>query len=289
MTIAEFLAGPLPQASALNYAARTVRQLLAHRLNCDPAALHAHPDREIPSEILARLQTDLDQLAKGRPAAHVFGSVPFLDWTFKCDERALIPRPETEALCYLVIQRYAGKQPPRRVLDLCCGSGVLGLSLASAFPETTVVLTDLCPEALSLCEENKNLLGLGDRVRLLRGDLWDALPDDTEPFDLIVANPPYVAADDPVEASVLQWEPRHALYSDEDGLAHLKRILDGLARFLAPGGTAAFELGHHHAEMLGSRPTAPGLSRLGALARDPFNVPRFLIFDESKPGTPMGP
>ena len=276
MTIAEFLARPLPEAPGLIHAERTVRQLLADRMGCQMGSLDAFPERAIPADVLTRLETDLTQLAEGHPPAHVFGHVPFLDWDFKIDARALIPRPETEALCYFVTRRYAGKKPPCRVLDLCCGSGVLGLSLALTFPESSVVLTDLCPNALALCEENAALHGLRNRVQLCEGDLWHAVNEEDR-FDLIVANPPYVAADDRVEQSVRLWEPPVALYSERGGTAHIEGILKRLDHFLAPNGFAAFELGHYHAETFVPQPG--GLTGAFSWEADPFGVPRYLIYD----------
>ncbi len=254
---------------------RALRQLLAHRLGTVEALLLAHPDRALPAALDERLATDLAHLEQGRPLAWLYGFQPFLDWDFRCDARALIPRPETEALVGRVAERLRDR-PPRAILDLCCGSGVMGLSLALCFPAATVALTDLSPAALELCRENIADHQLDARAQCHLGDLWGALPPGR--YDLIVANPPYVAAEDHVDALVLDHEPHLALFSDDHGMDHIKRILARLDDFLEPGGSAAFELGHHHhttlAPFLAQRPDRDRFR----FDQDPFGVSRYLFY-----------
>ena len=258
-------------------AARDLRRLAAFRLGVSEAHVLAFPERLLEAEQLTRLQVDVDDLRKGRPAAYIFGEVPFLDWDFTVDERALIPRPETEALADWVRRRIAAR-PPQKILDLCCGSGVLGLALGKSFPEAQVTLTDLSEPALGLCQENAARLEMTTRTRILAGDLFGAISA-PETFDLIVANPPYVAEDDRVEQGVLGHEPHLALYSEDSGMAHIKAILDGLDAHMAAGGLAAFELGHNHQDLLDPwlKDRFPG-KNTGWVA-DPFGVLRFLFYD----------
>ena len=258
---------------------RNTLELIAFRIETPKAFALAHPERSLTSRQAEQLRTDLRQLAAGRPPAYILGTHPFLDWEFIIDERALIPRPETEDLCRLVLERYQTRPEPARILDLCCGSGVLGLSLALSFPHARVLVTDLCPEALALCGENIRRFRLASRVTSARGDLWAAVPAG-ERFDLIVANPPYVAQTDQVQDQVLDFEPHQALFSGDGGSAHIKAILKALPTHLAPGGLAAFELGHHHRRTL-----APFLRRLPdptffRWQSDLFHIPRFLFCDQ---------
>jgi len=248
---------------------------MAERMGVDETALLAYPEREAPAPVAERIRADFVELAAGRPPAHLFGHAPFLDWDFLTDPRALAPRPETEALAARVIQ-LVKRRPPRRILDLCCGGGALGLALTLAFPESRVLLTDLSAEALALCQENVHKHRLEERVRLRQGDLWAAVPPN-ERFDLIVANPPYVAAGDPVEPSVLVYEPELALFSGDGGMACAKRILAELPERLERRGSAALELGHEHHRMLApwlEQRLPPGSWRW---ERDPFDTPRFLF------------
>ena len=274
-----------PRGTDLPDARRTIQRVLAMHLRISISSLVAFPEREVDDETVARFEADLEALERGRPEAHILGTVPFLDWEFHCDARALIPRPETEALAGLVLRLLHEHRPPYRVLDLCCGGGVLGLSMALSFPDAYVVLSDSSAEALALCGENITRHQLGGRTQLLEGNLWEPIP--LTRFDLIVANPPYVAAEDEVSASVLQWEPRDALYSSDRGMAHIKAILTSLGDYLARDGLAAFELGHAHYETL--TPWLLKLKLSGAFLweKDPYGVRRYLIYDPSGrlPGT----
>lgn len=287
MNIGQFVSTRRAHLTHVPRATWLLRQLIALRLDIPEATVWAHPDRPLPEPVLTRLEADSAALAKGRPPAYVFGRTPFLDWTFLSDERALAPRPETEALAERIIERvrprfeaWTADHSPR-VLDLCTGSGVLGLSLALAFPGAEVVVTDLCADALALAAENVALHSLGDRVTCRQGDLWQAVEKDAR-FDLIVANPPYVAADDPVETSVTGHEPHLALYSGDGGRAHIQTILQDLSHHVHQGALAAFELGHQHRQTL--TPQLP--PRLGMIAweADPFGVERYLFCEPSPLG-----
>lgn len=257
-------------------APRTVRQLVAHRLQLDHSHLFTHPSRILTPEQCAQIDADISQLAAGIPSAYVFGEVPFLDWDFFCDSRALIPRPETEALADEL--RKTLPRAPLSILDLCCGSGVLGISLALHFTQATLVLTDICGDALALAEKNLERHHLGLRANCYQGDLWEAIPSN-QTFDLIIANPPYIAADEVVEDQVLRHEPHVALFSEEEGTLHIRRILSQLDSYLNPGGWAAFELGHTHHHLLFSRTSFPLCEGLFHWRKDPFGVPRYLFYD----------
>ncbi len=227
---------------------RELRALAAAYTGKSTGFITTAPDWILPAELQQRLAEAAAAALAGKPWAYVFGSLPFLDHEFKVDNRALIPRPETEWLVDALIRAHRS-HPPRRILDLCCGSGCIGLSLAAAFPESETVLTDVSREALALTAENAAALGLSERVACYAGDLWAALPDET-PFDLITANPPYVGREEVLDASVVDHEPHVALFSDDGGMDHIKRILNDLARYMNPGGCAAFELSHLHRQSL---------------------------------------
>lgn len=227
---------------------RELRALAASFADKSTGFVTTSPDWVLSPVLQQQLADATDAALAGKPWAYVFGNVPFMNHEFKIDERALIPRPETEWLVDAIIRAHQNK-PPRRILDLCCGSGCIGLSLAAAFPESETVLTDLSEDALALTAENANALGLSDRVACYAGDLWAALPE-TTPYDLITANPPYVGHEELLDASVVDHEPHVALFSGDGGMDHIKRILNDLARFMNPGGCAAFELSHLHQQSL---------------------------------------
>jgi len=121
---------------------KTLRELVAFRLGVSPARCFSHPEMEIPADIETILWRDVDSIVSGVPLGYLFGSVQFLDEEFLVDSRALCPRVETEELCDRVIKRLIGGVEPKCILDMGCGSGVLGLRLAMEFPDSQAVLCD---------------------------------------------------------------------------------------------------------------------------------------------------
>ena len=163
---------------------------------------------------------------------------------FKCDARALIPRPETEELVEKILAHYKKRNsPPGRILDMGTGSGVIGLSLAHAFPEAHATLADISPDALALARENAGKTALPDgRAAFILSDLFQNLTGGH--FDLIVANLPYIAADEvPTLAAEVQRDPVLALDGGPVGTEIIARFLADLAPHAAPGALIALEIG----------------------------------------------
>jgi release factor glutamine methyltransferase len=158
----------------------------------------------------------------------------------------LIPRPETEVVAGLAIDAAAGLDHPALAVDLGTGSGAIALSLAAErWPHIEVWATDRSPDALEVARAN--LAGLGRRaavVRLAEGDWFGALPDDLRGrVDVLVSNPPYVAADDPLPPAVADWEPTAALVPGPTGLEAIEHLVAQAPDWLAPGGTLVVEIG----------------------------------------------
>ena len=197
---------------------------------------------------VAHLDAMLARLGTGEPLQYVVGQWPFRTIDLFVDRRVLIPRPETETVVEEALRLARAMPSPLLCADLGCGSGAIGLSLAAELPYsgTTVWLTDVSPDALSVARANA--VGVGRNaanVRIAQGEWFAALPDDLRGcFDLIVSNPPYVADDDPtVEAVVHEWEPHVALYSGVDGLAAISEIAAHVVDWLRPGGALVLEIG----------------------------------------------
>ena len=158
----------------------------------------------------------------------------------------LIPRPETEGLVEAVLSvlrdELARWREPR-VLDLGTGSGAIALAIAAEWPAAVVTATDASEEALAVARANAAACGLAERVRLLQGDWFQALAPD-ERFEVIVSNPPYIAAGerDALQIQVREFEPEQALFSGEGGLEALREIVDESPRYLVGGGLLALEL-----------------------------------------------
>jgi release factor glutamine methyltransferase len=224
-------------------ARRNMEHLLAKQLGCSRMQLYTQFDRPLVESELAPLREALKKRADGIPLQHILGEVHFLGHDFICDNRALIPRPETEELVEMILTLI----PPAselNILDVGCGSGVIGLSLAAKRPQCHVSLVDISPAALDLSRTNASKLIITN-VTFLQSDLLDSV---TGTFDLIVANLPYVPDG---EASLMKKELAHdpplALFSGTQGMDHLRRFIPSAFNFLKPGATLALEIGHDQA------------------------------------------
>jgi release factor glutamine methyltransferase len=194
------------------------------------------PEVLVPPPLASRMLEGARRRAAGEPLAYVTGRIGFRRLTLRTDRRALIPRPETEGLVDLLLERVRGG----RVADLGTGSGALALSLAEEGPFARVVATDRSVEALRLAAENRHATGLD--VDLLAGDLCQPLAAGS--FDALVSNPPYLTEGEyaALDSSVRAWEPAAALVSGPDGLDATARLLDEGRRVLRAGGWAAVEV-----------------------------------------------
>jgi release factor glutamine methyltransferase len=231
--------------------------LLGHAIGVDRTVSVAHPEPQVGADAAATFEADVERRARGEPVAYIRGFKEFFGLAFSTDSRALIPRPETERLVELaaaeVMRRLTSGPRPAgapalRIADVGTGSGTVAVGLAVAcrrrqvYDEIEILATDSSAEALGLARENAVGHGVADRVRFVEADLLP--PVFGKPFDLILANLPYVrsdAIDDlPVAAS---FEPRSALDGGVDGLAVIGRLLSRLDDALAPGGQALIEIG----------------------------------------------
>jgi release factor glutamine methyltransferase len=231
--------------------------LLGHVIGADRTAIVAHPDAPVGAGAHARYLDDLVRREAGEPVAYIRGFKEFYGLAFSVDPRALIPRPETELLVELaereIMRRLtAAPRPPgaRPILavDVGTGSGTIAVAVAAsirrrgAYEQLEIIGTDASAAALDLARENAVGHGVGDRVRFIEADLLP--PVVVQPFDLVLANLPYVRSDAidglPVAAS---FEPRAALDGGHDGLVVIRRLLERLPEALADGGTAFLEIG----------------------------------------------
>ena len=223
----------------------TAELLLAHALCCDRVRLYLDFDKPLGEEELTAYRELVKRRAAGEPTAYLTGRRDFFGRTFRADRRALIPRPETELLVEAAL---AALPQDGALLDLCTGSGCVGVTVALERPRARVVAVDLSGEALALAGENAQALGA--RVELLQGDLYHPLPPDLR-FDVIVANPPYVPSPEVASlARELSHEPALALDGGEGGLAVARRVVAGAPARLGPGGTLVVEMHESHGESL---------------------------------------
>ena len=188
-----------------------------------------------------RFRRLVERRTSGEPLQYLEGTVQFGPVTLRIDERALIPRPETEQL-YERVSGILSASSPRVIVDIATGSGNLALALKHDFPQARVLGSDIEVHAISLARENSLVTGLS--VEWFVGDLFDPLPADLRGrVDAVVANPPYVSVGIPLPSDVAEHEPGSALFAGEDGLAVLRRIAGRVGEWLGPRGLIACEIG----------------------------------------------
>ncbi len=243
--------------------------LLAHLLGKDRVFLYTHPDFEVPPEVEQRFWAWIERRREGYPVAYLIGYREFYGRPFLVREGVLIPRPETEHL----VERALAKIPPESaptIIDVGCGSGAIAITLALERPQSFVVATDLSQRALSIARENRLRLDAGN-VALLRGR-W------LEPFrsgiaDMVVSNPPYVAAGDPYLRGEIRFEPPEALVSGPTGLEAYEALVPQAFRVLKRGGWLLLEHGFDQAEAVAEILRRAGFREIRTF-RDLQNLPR---------------
>ena len=225
---------------------RLSAQLLAgHVLSLDRLHVELACDRELAPGEHARLMELASRRAQGELMAHLLGHREFYGREFAVGPHTLIPRPDTETLVDTVLRLFPDTTAPLTFADLGTGSGCIGITLACERPCWQGVLLELDRDALAVAQRNAHAHGVTERVRCVAGDMF-APPFGDGRLDLVVANPPYIAGAerDEVMPEVLRFEPHTALFSANDGLAHLQACASQAARLLKPSGAVVLEHGY---------------------------------------------
>jgi len=218
--------------------------LLAHLLNVQRSYLYAHPERLLSIEEQTRFAALIKKRTQGQPVPYITGHCEFWSLDLMVTPDTLIPRPETELLVELALQK--SNASPRWVADLGTGSGAIALALAQERPDWIIYATDSSLAALSVAKANALRLQIKNII-FCQGIWCAALPRIL--FDMIVSNPPYVAEDDAhLQQSVLATEPASALFSDKDGLKDIQHIIHEARMYLKPGGCLLLEHGFSQRE-----------------------------------------
>jgi release factor glutamine methyltransferase len=244
------------EAAGVEGAARDARRLLAHALGVAPDVLAGRMTDPVPEAAVAAFDALVGRRAAREPVSHLTGQRAFWGRDFRVTRDVLDPRPETETL---VARALAG--PFARVLDLGTGSGCILVTLLAERLGAQGVGTDISPDALLIAGENAARHGVADRLVLTPSDWFG---DIGGRYDLIVSNPPYIAADEMAGLSpeVRDHEPRGALTDEADGLTAYRAIAEGAGRFLVPGGRLLVEIGPAQGMAVSSLFAQAGLERV---------------------------
>lgn len=221
------------------------KHLIAHVTGKNIHALAMDRDLYAPEDVVKAAEKGLRRLLDGEPLAYVLGEWEFYGLNLVVTPDVLIPRDDTVAVASLAISQGLFLDQAPRILDLCCGSGCIGLAIASRVKDAKVTLADLSDKALKVAKKNVELNHMTGRVRCFQADATKPAPAFLGKFDMIVSNPPYITGQEMKELpkSVAGFEPHMALYGGEDGLDFYRAIADNYTAALKPGGYLALEFG----------------------------------------------
>lgn len=226
-------------------ASNSARELLSFVSGKSQEQIIASRDLYASEEICARMEDMVARKLSGEPLAYLLEEWDFYGMRLYINRNVLIPRDDTMAVTELAIKKTLFLEQNPRVLDLCTGSGCIGLAVANKVRDARVVLADISREALAVAKKNALLQKLGTRVSCVQVDVREGAPAFLGTFDLIVSNPPYVTASEmtELEDSVRCFEPHLALDGGEDGLDFYRAIVENYSGILNPGGFFCFEFG----------------------------------------------
>ena len=231
--------------------------LLAEALQVDRHMLPLLQEAEMTLEQQQAFRHFLERRLTGEPVAYITLSKEFWSLKLQVSHDTLVPRPETELVVERVLHLVSDIKRPR-IADLGTGSGAIALALASELPNATLVATDASAPALAIARRNRQQLGLGN-VEFRTGNWTEALAQ--QKFDIIVANPPYIASDDPcLNSKFMQHEPAMALIGGDDGLMFIREISAPASQFLNTNGWLVVEHGCHQAQAVQTLFESNGLS-----------------------------
>lgn len=242
--------------------------LLAFTRNCARIHLYVQYNELLTDAQRATMRDLVKRRAQAEPVAYLVGHREFFGLDFRVTRDVLVPRPETETLVLELIAA-AKPNPQARILDLCTGSGCIGVTAAVNLPHATVTATDISPAALAIARENASRHKVEARVRFVEGDLFAPLGE-SDQYDVIVSNPPYVADAEmaTLPPDVRLHEPHLALKAGPKGLDVITRIIEGAGRHLVPGGMLLIEFSPEQATAVGALVEAAGIFETPRMIKD---------------------
>ena len=226
-------------------ASQLARELVCHFSGKNHDQFLRDRDQYAPEEMCDKVHDAVTRLLKDEPLAYILGEWTFYGLDLHVDQNVLIPRDDTCALAELAMNRARFLDKDPRILDLCTGSGCIGIAIAHRVKDARVTLGDISPEALAVAKKNVMRHRLGGRVSCLHLNALESPPAYLGKFHMIVSNPPYITTEDmqTLDASVREFEPHLALHGGDDGLVFYRGIVENFTSALRPGGYLAFEFG----------------------------------------------
>ena len=235
--------------------------LLMHAFGHDRTWLYTHPEAEVDASAAREYFRLIARRAAGEPTQYLTGKQEFWGLEFEVTPAVLIPRPETEHVIEVALERLGPRgikidmrtgepSSPLRIADVGTGSGCLAVALAHELPHAEIVATDISAAALEVALRNATRHRVASRIRFLEGDLLKPVPPSPESFDLIVSNPPYVAQNDAATLAreVREHEPHAALFGGPSGIEIYERLIEQAGELLRSGGVLVLELGYDSAQ-----------------------------------------
>lgn len=250
--------------------------LLAHQLGLKRMELYLQFDRPLGESDRAPLRELVKRRTAREPLQHILGTVEFYGRTFLCDQRALVPRPETEQLVEIALEiaKAKAQETPLAILDVGTGSGVIALTLALELPNASIQATDISCDALELAKENAARHECEELLSFFTADLF---PPEGGSFDLVVANLPYIPSREISELSQeVQHDPPSALDGGEEGLDIIRRLVEVVPNHLAPHGVLLLEIGLGQSEAIKEALEARKFRDI-SVRKDYQGVPRFAV------------
>lgn len=225
------------------FASQLARSLLCYVSGKTNEQMVSDRETYASAEVCEAMESAVRRVLAGEPLAYILGEWSFYGMTLYIDKHVLIPRDDTCAVTQLAIKRGLYLEQNPRILDLCTGSGCIGLAVAKRVKDAYVTLADISEDALRVAKKNVVRHGLTDRVSCVQVNALASAPDFLGQFDLIVSNPPYITTDemDKLEKSVKDYEPHLALHGGDDGLDFYRSIVENYTKALKPGGYLCLE------------------------------------------------
>lgn len=248
MTLGHFIQSTSAMSFPGDFKRLEIELLLSHILCCERMHLYTRWGQELSKNHISQFQSLFRLRKKGMPMAYILGKKEFYTHKFIISPGVFIPRAETETLVSAVSSQWS-RSANLKIVDFGCGSGCIGLSLLTSFPKSNLISIDINKKALNISKRNAKKIGVKNRVTFLYKDISTIDREWKQKYiasgaDIIVANPPYIAFNDPrVEKEVVSFEPSEALFSDDGGLYHIRSWLRKALLLLKINGSYFFEIG----------------------------------------------